>query len=313
MTTAPRRLGGAIRAAWAVVVLMMLGAAAWSISGLLIRWGMTPAAAWAFSVMYDAAGLICADYARRAIERNTPAGLPRLSLLAFVTVSGVLNWSHGQAIGGRPAAWGLAALSGGVELLTELHRRDVRDEQRAARGLVAERLPHIPVLGWIMYPRRAWLTLRGAVGARLDLLDPVQHEARTPGRDKAGHSQGTVRAAVRAVLDTVPDATDGDVFDQLDILGIDYDEDAVRALLDTERDTGQDAQDSRSRGTLHPIAPPGQSIADTIRTGRASGVRDRDKLVSYVRTVHGPGVRRDTIVRTINRIERDEQRSRRGA
>ncbi|MFE4874778.1 hypothetical protein [Streptomyces sp. NPDC056682] len=309
MTTAPRRLGGAIRAAWAVVVLMMLGAAAWSISGLLIRWGMNHLAAWGFSVMYDAAGLICADYARRAIERNTPAGLPRLSLLAFVTVSGVLNWSHGQAIGGRPAAWGLAALSGGVELLTELHRRDVRDEQRAARGLVAERLPHIPVLGWVMFPGRAWQTLRGAVGARLDLLDPVQTEARTPARDKAGHATGTVRAAVRAVLDTVPDASEDDVFDQLDILGIDYDEDSVRAILDT----GQDTQDSRSRGTLHPIAPPGQSIADTIRTGRASGVQDRDKLVSYVRTVHGPDVRRDTIIRTLGRIVRDEKRSRRGA
>lgn len=175
--TRGRRIGRLSRAAWLVVLVMMLAAAGWSISGTLTGWGMDHRLAVGLSLMFDLAGLICADYARRAIERGTPAGLPRLALFGFVAVSGALNWSHGNRIGGPAAGIGLASISGAVELLFELHRRDVRDEQRAARGLVAERLPHIPLLGWVMYPGRSWATLRGAVGARLDVLDPLQQQA----------------------------------------------------------------------------------------------------------------------------------------
>lgn len=171
---AGRRLSRSIQTAWVLVLAMLLIAAAWSLSGQLQKWGMPDYLAWPLSIMFDAAGLICATYARRAVERGTPAAMARLSLLGFVTVAGILNWNHGHDLGGRPAAAGFAALSAGVELLFELHRRDVRDEQRAARGLIAERLPHIPALGWIMYPKRSWNTLRAAVGARLDRLDPIQ-------------------------------------------------------------------------------------------------------------------------------------------
>ena len=174
MNTRPtRRLGGSVRAAWLIVLVMMLAAAAWSISSKLTDWGMDPRLAWALSLMFDLAGLICADYARRAIERGTPAGLARLAILGFVIVSGALNWSHGHQVGGTVGGLGLASISGAVELLFELHRRDVRDEQRAARGLVAERLPHIPLLGWVLFPRQSWRTLRAAVRVRLETLDTV--------------------------------------------------------------------------------------------------------------------------------------------
>jgi hypothetical protein len=178
--TRARRIGAPIRLAWALVLVMMLAAAAWSISGKLIAWGMTPKLAWALSLMFDLAGLICAEYARRAIERGSPAGLARLAIFGFVVVSGALNYSHGREIGGLVGGLGLASISAAVELLFELHRRDVRDEQRADRGLIAERMPHIPLLGWLMFPRRSWQTMRGAVGARLDVLDPVQRPVATP-------------------------------------------------------------------------------------------------------------------------------------
>ncbi|MFM9675794.1 DUF2637 domain-containing protein [Streptomyces brasiliscabiei] len=171
--TPTRRLGGSVRAAWFIVLVMMLAAAAWSISAKLTAWGMDPRLAWGLSLMFDLAGLLCAQYARRAIERGTPAGLARLAVLAFVTVSGLLNWSHGKVVGGTVAGVGLASISFAVELLFELHRRDVRDEQRAARGLIAERMPHIPLLAWVMFPAQAWLTLRSAVRTRLQTLDSV--------------------------------------------------------------------------------------------------------------------------------------------
>jgi hypothetical protein len=168
--TRGRRISGMSRAAWLLVLLMMLAAAAWSISGTLIGWGMKSWLAYGLSLMFDAAGLICADYARRAVERGTAAGLPRLALLGFVAVSAALNWSHGQRIGGTVAGIGLASISAAVELLFELHRRDVRDEQRAAAGLVAERLPYIPLVGWMLFPVVSYRTIRGAVGQRLDAL-----------------------------------------------------------------------------------------------------------------------------------------------
>lgn len=307
-----RRLSWSIRAAWALVLGMLLAAAAWSLSGQLISWGMPRPLAVALSVMFDAAGLICATYARRAVERGTPAGLSRAAILAFVSVAGILNWNHGHDLGGTPAAAGFASLSAGVELLFELHRRDIRDEQRSARGLIAERLPHIPALGWVMYPGRSWETLRRAVGVRLDLLDPVQtgqHVSApdTDSRPDNRHS-ATVRSAVLAAADTVPDATAEGIVDQLSAAGIDTDTDTVRDILDTDTDDRPDKADSRSQRArvrpVRPIAPPGQTVADTIRTALASGITDKSAVLSYVRKIHGQGVSADTVRRTRDRIER---------
>ncbi|GED89330.1 DUF2637 domain-containing protein [Streptomyces sp. 6-11-2] len=313
MTATPngRRLSQPIRLAWGLVLGMLLIAAAWSLSGQLMRWGMNKGLAIALSVMFDAAGLICATYARRAVERGTPAGLARLALVAFVGVSGILNWNPGNDLGGTPAAAGFASLSAGVELLFELHRRDVRDEQRAARGLIAERLPHIPFLGWIMYPSRSWATLRRAVGVRLDLLDPVQtgQPITGPDTDTSPDSRhaATVRSAVRAAASTFPDMTAEEIADHLSATHIETDTDTVRAILDEDTDIRPDAKDSRSqrpRGRrVRPIAPPGQTIADTIRTALASGITDKQAVLSYVRDVHGQQVSADTVRRTRDRIE----------
>jgi hypothetical protein len=282
---------------------MLLIATAWSLSGQLHTWGMPLPLAIPLSVMFDSAGLICATYARRAVERATPAGLPRAAILGFVAVAGILNWHHGHQLGGRPAAVGFASLSGGVELLFELHRRDVRDEQRVARGLIAERLPHIPAMGWIMYPGRSWTTLRAAVGARLDLIDPVQRRALSaPDTDTAPDKRAgrTVRAAVRAATDTFPDATAEDIVEHLSAAGIDTDEDTVSAVLSARADT----KDSTSKpGRVRPIAPVGQSIADSIRTALASGITAPPAVLSYVRSVHGQDVSAQTVSRTRRRIE----------
>lgn len=307
-----RRLSQPIRLAWGLVLGMLLAAAAWSLSGQLHEWGMPWLLAIALSVMFDAAGLICATYARRAVERGTPAGLSRLAILLFVSVAGILNWNHGQQLGGLPAAAGFASLSAGVELLFELHRRDIRDEQRADRGLIAERLPHIPFLGWIMYPGRSWQTLRAAVGVRLELLDPVQTGQQLTAPDTNvrpdNRRDGTVRSAVRAAADTFPDATAEDIVDHLSAAGIDTDTDTVRTILGADTDGRTDTKDSRSaRSTVRPvrpIAPPGQTVADSIRTALASGITDKDAVVSYVRKIHGQDVSADTIARTRRRIER---------
>jgi len=306
-----RSLSNPIRAAWGLVLAMLLAAAAWSLSGQLINWGMRPELAWPLSIMFDAAGLICATYARRAVERGTPAGLARTALLTFVGIAGLLNWNHGHTIGGLPAAAGFASLSAGVELLFELHRRDIRDEQRAARGLIAERLPHIPALGWIMYPGRSWQTLRAAVGVRLDLLDPIQTGQPLTGPDtdtRPGNRRAaTVRSAVRAAADTLPGASPEDIANHLSAVGIDTDTDTVRTILEPDTDKQADSKDSRPQRpharSVRPIAPPGQTITDTVRTALASGITDKTAVLSYVREIHGQQVSADTVRRTRDRIE----------
>ncbi|MGW1295137.1 protein transporter Sec31 [Streptomyces sp. NPDC002533] len=113
------------------------------------------------------------------------------------------------------------------------------------------------------------------------------------GQDTAGQLSPTVLSAVRAVLATLPGVSHDDVLAHLDQLGLDYDEEAVRAVLDTE--------DSRSGPGPTPIAPPGQTVTDSVRTALSSGLRDKDTVVSYVHKIHGTGVPRATVVRILNR------------
>jgi hypothetical protein len=302
-----RRQSGLVRVAWFLVLVMMLAAAAWSISGKLTSWGMDWRLAWALSLMFDLAGLICAGYARRAIERGSSAGLARLAVFGFTCVSGSLSYSHGQDVGGAVAAWGLASISGAVELLFELHRRDVRDEQRAARGLIAERLPQIPLIGWMMYPGRSWGTLRAAVGARLDHLDRLQqHDPRRP-TTTAHHAQGTVRSAVRAAAATLPDATPQEIAAHLTRLGIPVDPDTVRALRDHD-----DGEVEEQRAVVRPLDT---RLTDTVRKAIRAGITTQSGVAAYVQAVHGDQVNLASVDRLRRRAlsELEEKKAAKGA
>ncbi|MCF2531735.1 DUF2637 domain-containing protein [Yinghuangia soli] len=280
-----------VRAAWYLVLAMMLTAAAWSIAHRLMAWGMRPELAWGISLMFDGSALVCAEYARRAITRGTPAGLPRAAILAFVTASGVITYTHGHAVGGVPAGIAFASTSLLAELLFELNRRDLRDTERHARGLVPEMLPRIPLVAWVMFPAESWRTLRRAVGARLATLDPVSAETPDAPADTPGHANGTVRAAVRAAAATMPEATAEDIAEKLAEVRIDVDADTVRTVL------GQ--QDSRS---VEVTDLSEGTISATVRDCVRLGVRDVEDIVRAVHKVHGSEVPRDTVTRTLRRI-----------
>jgi hypothetical protein len=297
-----------LRVAWFVVLAMMLAAAAWSISSQLITWGMNRWLAYGISLMFDASSLICAEYARRAITRGTPAGLPRLSILAFASVAGVMNYHHGHSVGGTPAGIAFASTSFLVELLFELNRRDVRDTERHQRGLVPEMLPRVPLIAWIMFPVRSWSTLREAVGVRLDTLDPVA----STHRDAGTRATGTVRAAVLAAATTMPGASHDELADKLARLGIDVDEDDVRDILATTRDSETGQGHRRSTRQLSVVPRQHQNkdddsdededtIAGTVRRCVRDGVTDLGRVLSAVRQVHGQGVRRATVRKSLDR------------
>ncbi|MER8262715.1 protein transporter Sec31 [Streptomyces griseus] len=153
------------------------------------------------------------------------------------------------------------------------------------------------------------ITARLALGARKRHLARLEVQASvyaptTPAalpqdnrQDMPGQLSPTVLSAVRAVLATLPDVSHDDVLTHLDKLGLDYDEDAVLAVLDNE----QDNQDSRSEAGPTPIAPPGQTVTDSVRTALSSGLRDKDSVVSYVHKIHGTSVPRASVVRILNR------------
>ncbi|WEH40776.1 hypothetical protein [Streptomyces sp. AM 2-1-1] len=117
--------------------------------------------------------------------------------------------------------------------------------------------------------------------------------------DTPGQLSPTVRSAVRAIRSTVPDLSPDDVLEHLDTLGLDYDEDVVRVVLDNQ-DNPQDRRDTRSTGPLPSIAPPGQTVTDSIRTALSSGVQDKDSVLSYVKRLH-PTAADPSIVRILNR------------
>lgn len=168
---------------------------------------------------------------------------------------------------------------------------------------------------------RGWLVQRESeIGARLALGSRLRHLARMDsqyaalpaasppvddaGRDEepAGRADGlsdtTVRTAIRTAADTIPDNTPAGIVYHLATIGIDVTEDAVRTVLGQRPDT----TDTRSRRPpVRPIAPPGQSVADSVRTALASGQTDKDRAVTYVAGLH-PDTPRDTIRRTFDRI-----------
>ncbi|MFC1420067.1 DUF2637 domain-containing protein [Streptacidiphilus cavernicola] len=291
-TGKPRTTKG-IRVAWTLVLAMTLGLAAWSLTGRLHGWGMPTILAVPLSLTYDTSGLVAAAYARRAIERNTPAGLARFTILGFVACSAVLNWSEGKSLGGYPAAAALAALSCLVELLFELHRRDIRDGQRAARGLVAERLPHIPLLGWMLHPGRSWELLRGAVAQRLDQLDnrPAQPEPTEASPAPApGRSPATLRAAVAAAQSTLPDAGPEEIAAALARVNIIIDPADAQALM------------VLTTANVRPLHGSSPTITDLVRIALDLGITDHGEIVDCVRQFH-PAATEETITRTRRKIE----------
>jgi hypothetical protein len=103
-----------------------------------------------------------------------PRRPPRLALLGFVAVSGALNWSHGQQIGGPSP--GSASRQHQRRRGAALRAAPPRRPRRAARRpRPRRRAPAVhPARRLGDVPGRSWKTLRGAVGARLDTLDPIQ-------------------------------------------------------------------------------------------------------------------------------------------
>lgn len=106
-----------------------------------------------------------------------------------------------------------------------------------------------------------------------------------------------VRDAVHAAPDTMPGADADAIADYLSRNGI-------RVSPDT---AGQDSPDTDTAGhgaVVRDIRPDRTGgIAGTVRSALAAGVRDRDTIVATVRATHGSQVPRDTVIKTLRRLD----------
>ncbi|GAA3718107.1 protein transporter Sec31 [Streptomyces tremellae] len=275
---------------------------AWSTvsAGALLAAAGPAAVAYPVAAAYDAAWLTCMGL--EWLSRYDPdrARAPRRAGHVFLLVAVAVIFAHGYLDVGFVVGAAGAVISAIAKGLWSL-----------VLGHIAQPLPD-RTRAWLGV-RRAELTAQLALGAQQRQLTRMQeqHAALLSGLpstgaqpdtspDTAADVSATVRAAVRAAAATLPSATAADITDHLATVGIDTDEDTVRTVLDTSPDT----LDSRSTGRVQPLAPRGQSIADSVRTALASGITDKSAVLSYVRTIHGQYVSSDTVARTLNRIER---------
>lgn len=170
---APHRMSGVLRGAWYYVLIAALTVGGWSMYHVLHSLlGLPELIALVGALVFDGAGLIFSEYARAAIERGRGFTFPGLCMLATVTASAYVNYSHGVSLGwGTAGGLALGAIPCVLELLFLTHTVDTRLNALYRARLLPERLPRVGFLGAVMFPRRSWRAIRAVIGRRLDLIE----------------------------------------------------------------------------------------------------------------------------------------------
>ncbi|MEU6233848.1 DUF2637 domain-containing protein [Kitasatospora sp. NPDC047058] len=159
------------------VLFLVMGAAltvgTWSIYTLLTAKFHAPKEVAVFGAgMFDIAALFFALLSQRYATSPDSGLAPRLAMLAMVSTSSWVNWTHAQM-----EDWGLV---GGVilaaapviaELSFEMWHRYEHREALRRQGRVPGALPVIGGLTWILFPGRSHRVMRRTVGARLSIID----------------------------------------------------------------------------------------------------------------------------------------------
>ncbi|MEV8324530.1 DUF2637 domain-containing protein [Kitasatospora sp. NPDC056731] len=169
-------------------LFLVMGAAltvgTWSIYTLLTSKFQAPREVAVFGAgMFDVAALFFALLSQKYAASPDSGLVPRLAMLAMVSTSSWVNWTHA-----RIEKWGLV---GGVilaaapviaELSFEMWHRYEHREALRKQGRVPTALPVIPGLAWILFPGRSHKVMRRTVGARLSIIDK-QADAAASGDD----------------------------------------------------------------------------------------------------------------------------------
>jgi hypothetical protein len=284
----------AVKTATALVMLLTTFAVVWSTwsIGSLLHGGIGYVAA----TVFDIAWAVCLILEWMARFDRTKRAFPRgLGWVLLVCTMAVIFW-HGLILGSVSMAVAGAMVSAFAKLLwlgvmKHIDRKlSPEDEQWVAAQISAANAKRA-IAGVRRQVARdehraalELLAMEAETGPMMQLL--ATRQAPVPVVE-SGPSP-TVRSAVLAALDTLPDATADEVVEQLARVGIDVTADTVRDLSGQTQDT----QDSRSEANM----------TDLIRDLVGLGIRDRDTVLAAVRTALGPDAKETSVVRILNRV-----------
>lgn len=183
-------------------LILVMGAAltvgTWSIYTLLTNHFHAPRIVALFGAgMFDLAAFFFARLAQRYAASPDSGLVPRLAMLAMVTASSWVNWTHAHMEHwGTVGAVILAAAPVIAELAFEMWHRYEHREALRRQGRVAEALPVIPGLAWLLFAPTSWRVMRASVGSRLSVIE-----------DEAMRITASVGDAHREALDAAPTRT----------------------------------------------------------------------------------------------------------
>lgn len=158
-------------------LILVMGAAltvgTWSIYTLLTKHYDAPKQVAVFGAgMFDIAALFFGRLSQRYATSPDSGLVPRLAMLAMVATSSWVNWNHAYM-----EHWGTvgAVILGAAPIIAELafemwHRYEHREALRR-QGRVAEALPVIPGLAWLLFAPTSWRVMRASVGSRLNVIE----------------------------------------------------------------------------------------------------------------------------------------------
>ncbi|GAB2696114.1 protein transporter Sec31 [Kitasatospora kifunensis] len=285
-----------LTAATAATAAILTASVVWSTSsvGALLGRSVESAIAYGAASVFDLVWIVC--MAVEWLNRYNPRGavLPRRAGHIALVIAMAAVCTNGWLTGGvAPGIIGAAvsALAKGTWTIVMKHTAKPLDP--LTQGWVDRQMSEAGGRLALGSVRRQVARADGQYAAQIAALTPDGPDTDNGQPDTVS---GTVRAAVRAALTTMPGAAPDEIVRQLAHAGIHTDEDTVRRL------SGQ--QDSTSGKVLRLTATAGPSIADTIRTQVSAGVSDPVAVLAQVRTVHGSDVRADTVLRTLRRISR---------
>lgn len=301
--------------------LVLVASLAWttaSVGALLLTLSVAAPIAYGAAAVFDVVWISClaAEYLARFDEDR--ARLPRVAGWVALTISMGAVVAHGHNAGsastGAVGALVSALAKGLVTIVITLTTPRLDSDQQA--WLIARR-GKIGAQRALAIEQRALNRDMAAIRAERAALGlPPERDSGT-GRDETRPSQhiAIARSAVPSYLATHPDASVGEVVEELGRLGIDVDEDTVRTVTGQPRDNrdGETRQGHRRStpvlSVVHRDArdddeDPDEdeaTIAATVRRCVRDNVTNLDRVLSAVRQVHGQDVARPTVRKSLDR------------
>lgn len=267
----------------AVAVLGIVISVAWSTASIggLLSLTVPDAIAYAAASIFDLAWITC--LAAEWLDRyNTAkAVMPRRIGHVALLIAMLAVFARGAMSGSWVTGLVGAVVSGIAKVIwmVVLHHQSKPLDDRTQQWVNQYNAEAGAQLAMVTVNRQLARAREGYEGTHVPII--------TTAEDNAGQA----RAAVRAAVHTMPDATPEEIVEQLARVGITVTADTVR----TETGQAADSPDSRPEAT----------ISDTVRVLVGLGVNDPDAALPAVRAAHGEHVTRDTVARTLRRAAQE--------